>query len=785
MCLAKVFRSFSNMSKVTKSWVMLIAALFMAGYANAQVIWDTGHLASVRANINSSFYSLAFENLKAEADRLLGARPLSVMDKDRVAASGDKHDYVSLARYFWRDPSKPDGLPYVNRDGVSNPELEEYDRNRLGNTAENITTLSLAWYLSGDEAYARKAAEMIRVWFLNKDTRMNPNLEYAQMVPGQNGGRGRSYGVLDAYSFVEMLEGVRLLEQSAFFPKQDQRRLREWFKKLTRWMLTSKQGVEEGNAVNNHSIAYDVQVTAFALFAGDKAAAEKTMREFAEKRIMRQIESDGSQPAELTRTLAFGYSVYNLSHIIDMALMSKGVMPADAKARVAKGIDFLVPYMGKDVTAWPYKQISQWESKQQEFCKELYRVAAYTDIENTNFINIFSENRFLDFSDRFWLVYYKPTAEDEMMAFAQKQMRLQSALTDKAKAEKDNASRRLVTPRSVDKDNRLVLVGSHDWCSGFFAGTLWQIYEYTKDDYWRQLAISYTWPIEDAKWHKGSHDLGFIFNNSFGKAYELTGERSYKDVLLQASRTLTTRYNNKVGCIRSWDHNAEVWKYPVIIDNMMNLEMLFRATQLTGDSTFWKIAVNHANTTMRNHFREDYSSYHVVDYDPQTGDVRMKCTAQGYADDSFWSRGQAWGLYGYTMCYRFTKDKAYLEQALHIADFIMSLPMPGDKIPYWDMKAPDIPDAPRDASAAAVIASALYELSDYAGKDKAEMFRRYADSILTSLNNGYRYGAGEGCGFLLRHSVGHLPANSEVDVPLNYADYYYVEALMRKRKHDF
>lgn len=200
------------------------------------------------------------------------------------------------------------------------------------------------------------------------------------------------------------------------------------------------------------------------------------------------------------------------------------------------------------------------------------------------------------------------------------------------------------------------------------------MYAYAHNDFWRQSAISWTWPIEESKWYKGTHDLGFMMNDSFGKAYEMTGERSYLDVLIQSAKTLITRYSPKVKSIRSWDHNRDKWKYPVIIDNMMNLEMLFRATQLTGDSIYWQVAVNHANTTMKNHFRPDYSSYHVVDYDPETGDVRLKCTHQGNSDDSFWSRGQGWGLYGFAMCYRFTHNPAYMKQSEGIADFFLNLP---------------------------------------------------------------------------------------------------------------
>ena len=217
------------------------------------------------------------------------------------------------------------------------------------------------------------------------------------------------------------------------------------------------------------------------------------------------------------------------------------------------------------------------------------------------------------YKDRFNLLYVQPTLTDNAYAFAAEQLQFAIKCATEAKKDANNAAKRKVEPRTINKDGSLSMVHPHDWCSGFFPGSLWQVYDYTNNDTWREEAISWTWPIEEAKWHKGTHDLGFMIYNSFGKAYELTNERSYKDVVIQGSRTLITRYNPKVKCIRSWDHNRHKWEYPVIIDNMMNLEMLFRATQLTGDSIFWRIAVNHANTTMKNHFREDYSSYHVID----------------------------------------------------------------------------------------------------------------------------------------------------------------------------
>lgn len=776
-----------------------LALLLLAPCTQAQSIWNPTHLANVKQSIHQPFYATAYEGLKAEADRLLDVRPLSVMMKEKTPASGDKHDYMSQARYYWPDPSKPGGLPYIARDGESNPELNKLDRNRLGATANRVTTLSLAWYFSGEEKYAQKATELIRTWFFNKDTRMNPNLEYAQMIPGHNNGKGRCYGVLDSYSFVEMLDAVKLLETSKSFTAKDAKELKAWFGKLLNWILTSPQGQEESRQANNHSTAYDAQVIAIALYTGNLKVAREVINSVPTKRIYTQIEPDGRQPYELRRTLAFGYSQYNLTHLLDIFCMAQkiGLKIDDATSadgrNFYKAMDFLAAYVGKDVKDWPYQQISEWDYKQQEFCKDLYRTSLLNP-SRKDYLRLAQAHRVIDRADRFNLLYVQPTDVDNAYAFACKQLTFAIDCANKAKKEEQNAAKRRVTPRTLRIDGSLALVHPHDWCSGFFPGSLWQVYAYTHDDYWRQQAISFTWPIEEAKWHKGTHDLGFMMYDSFGKAYELTGERSYKDVVLQSAKTLITRYSPRVKSIRSWDHNRDKWQYPVIIDNMMNLEMLFRATQLTGDSIYWKVAVNHANTTLKNHFRPDYSSYHVVDYDSQTGDVRMKCTHQGYSDDSFWSRGQAWGLYGYTMSYRFTKDPAYLKQAEGIAGFFLNLPnMPEDFVPYWDMKAPEVDGlkthvavqgVPRDASAAAIFASGLYELCNYVSAEKSKQYRAIADKIVTSLNNHYQAAPGTACGFLLLHSTGHLPGNSEIDVPLNYADYYYLEALARKAALD-
>jgi len=358
-----------------------------------------------------------------------------------------------------------------------------------------------------------------------------------------------------------------------------------------------------------------------------------------------------------------------------------------------------------------------------------------------------------------------------------KEIESQTNVMLKAVPEAQAGHANLVSPRT-EKDGKLLLVASKDWTSGFFPGLLWYLYGFNHQSKWATAARQYTARIEKEKWNATTHDMGFKVYCSFGNGYRLTKDPTYKAVIITAAKTLSSRFNPTVGAIRSWDHNKQKWAYPVIIDNMLNLELLFEATKLTGDTSFYHIADQHAKTTMKNHFRKDYSSFHVVDYDSTTGRVIKKTTHQGYSDASAWARGQAWGLYGYTMCFRETGNKAYLAQAELIARFILNNPhLPKDLIPYWDFDAPGIPNEPRDVSAAAVIASGLLELSTYS--KKGHYYRKIAIKILTRLTNHYRSAAGRHHGFILLHSTGSKPSHSEVDVPLNYADYYYVEALQR------
>ncbi len=339
-----------------------------------------------------------------------------------------------------------------------------------------------------------------------------------------------------------------------------------------------------------------------------------------------------------------------------------------------------------------------------------------------------------------------------------------------------------VMPRTTDKDGNLLTSGVKWWCSGFYPGTMWYLYEYSGDEALRSIATDRTMLIEPEKNNKGTHDLGFELYCSFGNAYRITEEPKYKDILETGARSLATRFNPVVGCIKSWDNDK--WEFPVIIDNMMNLEYLYWAAKATGDEDFYNICVRHSNTTMANHFRPDYSSWHLVNYDTLTGRVLGKQTVQGYSDSSAWSRGQSWGLYGYTVGYRETHDTAYLSQAVHIAKFLLGNPnMPKDMVPYWDFNDPAIPNTYRDASAGAIMASALIELSAYAGTADSTLFVNSAITTLHTLGSDeYRAKSGENGHFILKHSVGSLPGNSEVDVPLTYADYYFVEALLRLKE---
>jgi unsaturated chondroitin disaccharide hydrolase len=336
-------------------------------------------------------------------------------------------------------------------------------------------------------------------------------------------------------------------------------------------------------------------------------------------------------------------------------------------------------------------------------------------------------------------------------------------------------------PRSMTlKTNTIKKVPSRDWTSGFFAGNLWQLYRLTGNEAYKNQAEKWTPFSKKESVNNNSHDVGFKVFCSFGEALKVENKPEYAAVIIKGAETLCTRFNARVGAIRSWDFNKEIWDYPVIIDNMMNLELLFEASKLSGNKKYQEIAIQHANTTLKNQFRPDNSCYHVIDYDPASGTVRKKTTLQGYNDDSVWARGQAWAVYGFTMSYRYTKDPAYLKQAEATAKFfINNKNLPEDGIPYWDFKDPAIPDSARDVSAATVMASALYELYGYT-KDKS--YLTFADKVMTSLRSDkYILSDAVKAPFILDHSTGNWPKKDEIDEPIIYADYYFLEALLRKK----
>jgi hypothetical protein len=386
-----------------------------------------------------------------------------------------------------------------------------------------------------------------------------------------------------------------------------------------------------------------------------------------------------------------------------------------------------------------------------------------------------------------------PTAGRESPVFIQKMSNIKVRNRDMDKIIKENFElacaqyERLAAavpaqklPRTFE-NGELVSVDATDWTSGFFPGALWYIYEYTRSPKWKRLALEFTRRTDAAGDLTNTHDLGFMLYCGHGNALRLSGGKEHRDILLKGAGNLCRRFNPATGCIRSWDFGEARWKFPVIIDNMMNLELLMWAFRETGEQWYRDIAVSHAHRTRAHHFRQDGSCYHVVDYDPESGRPLLKETYQGYANESAWARGQAWALYGYTMMYRETRNPVYLARAQGVARFICTHPrLPGDKVPLWDFDTPAAGGAPRDSSAAAIMASALIELSGYSAPAQASHYVQIARAQLRALSSAeYRAAVGENGGFILKQATGFYNHNQEINAPLNYGDYYFLEALLR------
>lgn len=385
------FTKATKIMKNKKIYMLLVGIFMGALFSQAEnpntYLLDIQKLEKIKQE-KESVYQDAVIAIVKDARKELKRKPASVLQKEMMPPSGDKHDYMSMGPYWWPDPQKKDGLPYIRRDGERNPELDKLDRNRMGNTIKAITNLCYGYYFSEEDQFAAKAVELLRVWFLEKDTRMNPNLDYGQMIPGHNNGLGRAEGVIDIYCFVEMLDALELIKSSSQYTKKDQIALKEWFSELVDWLQDSRVGKDERAAKNNHGVAYDVQLARYALFAGKEEVTRQVVNEFAEKRIFKQIEPDGKQPYELVRTIAFSYTIFNISHMLDMCQIAKkiGVDLFQAESQdgrsIEKAIDFFIPYMGKTREEWPYKQIKEWDVKQEEATWILRRASFFAPAKN-------------------------------------------------------------------------------------------------------------------------------------------------------------------------------------------------------------------------------------------------------------------------------------------------------------------------------------------------------------------------------------------------------------------
>lgn len=355
--------------------------------------------------------SPAAVKIVADADKYLGMTMVSVVDKPDAltAPSGDKHDYVSIGRYWWPNPNTPNGLPYIRKDGQVNPEIDKFDKTPMERLIKSVYSLSLAYYITKNEKYAEKAIDNLKMWFINPETKMNPHMNYGQYIPGVDDNKGRSEGVIETYEMAEMLDGVYLLKRSKKYTEDVDRGLKDWFGKYLTWLQTSEIGKTESIHVNNHSVQYDVQVVRYALFAGKEDMARQILGQFPAKRIYKQIEPDGSQPYELSRTNSFSYSVYNLMHLMDMAMIAKslnidllGAQSADGRS-IIKAVQYLLPYEGKPVTAWPHEQISDWDKYQLEFAWVLLRNDNMKDA--LTYKNYYSGLLAQYVSDRKYLIY--------------------------------------------------------------------------------------------------------------------------------------------------------------------------------------------------------------------------------------------------------------------------------------------------------------------------------------------------------------------------------------------
>jgi Highly conserved protein containing a thioredoxin domain len=640
----------------------------------------------------------------------------------------------------------------------------------------------MAYFFTGQEKYASKASQLLRVFFIDSATRMNPNLNYAQAVLGVNDGRGT--GIIDTRVIPQLVDAIRLLRPSPSLPAADYQALVSWCSDYLTWLRDSKNGKEERAAENNHGTWYDAQAVALALFVGDSAFARQVVGIDDKARIAHQIQPNGSQPLELVRTRPIHYSLFNLDPYSQLAEMGRFVnvdlwnyvAPNGGNLRAA--LRWVAPYADSTIKWGTPEQVPL---SGEDFALPLRRAAnalrdaklaeALTNLDSSVPV---SRERLLYPGLPTWTASNSDVVTNHALQFAQRQLRKSATSLDPAKG----------YPRATQPDGTWNQVPANQWTSGFFPGTLWYEYQLTRRPEWRQLAERWTAGLESDKNITTTHDVGFMVYNSFGHAFLLTGNAKDSAVTIDAARSLATRFNSQVGAIKSWDTEnvtdaRKGWKYPVIIDNLMNLQLPYWAGAHGGDSAWITVATRHATLTAENQLRADGSIAHVALYDPATGNLEKLTTWQGYSDNSAWSRGQAWAIHGFASAYARSRNTTLLNAAEKSADFFIAN-LPSDAIPYWDFRVPDKSNAQRDASAAAIAASGLLDLARWAPEPSRSRYSAAADRILSSLSTNYLT-EGSNSSAILKHAVGSKPQNSEVDVGLVYADYYFIEALLRRR----
>jgi unsaturated chondroitin disaccharide hydrolase len=745
------------------------------------------HLVASRRRIRAGDSTLlpAYRALLRRADSALHAAPLSVTQKVMLPPSGDRHDFMSLAPYWWPDSSVPGGVPYVRRDGLVNQQTRiDHDGLRFQRMIARVEQLALAHFLTGDARYSERAHVLLRVWFIEPATRMNPHLRYAQAIPGVTEGRG--IGIIDTRHLPQLVDALRLLERTPGWTRSEQDALRQWCRAYLDWLLESEHGRDERAQPNNHGTWYDAQVAALALFLDDTTLARRVIAEDTRRRLDAHIESDGRQPHELDRTRPIHYSVFNLDAFTAIAEMARHVgidlwrSVAQRGGSLRAALRVVAPYADSTMRRRPSEATPLTPDV---FVLPIRR--AHAVLGDPVFARASSA-----LPDEYGpahpsrLLYPGLSIPlSERTAFDSLTSRALHFAAAQLRHAAESLDPRAGYPRVTRPDGSWEQQPANQWTSGFFAGTLWFLYQATREPVWRELAERWTVGLEGVKTITTTHDLGFMVFNSFGHGYLLTGDARYRDVVFEASRSLVTRYDPDVGAIRSWDTEhvtgrRRSWRFPVIVDNLMNLEMLFWAARHGGDPAWLALATRHAVTSRRAHLRRDGSTAHVALFDPATGALEATTTWQGFADSSTWARGQAWAIHGLTTAFKWTRNGELLEAARRAADFFVSN-LPADAIPYWDLRHPSIPNVERDASSAAIAASGLLDLARWTDEPTAERYRNAATRILATLASSY-LAEGTSSAAILQHSVGQRPQNLEVDVGLVYADYYFVEGLLRR-----